>query len=46
MNQLQLQSYKLNLEHRKVQVFIDPIQQTVHCPVCDQVTNRVHNHYE
>lgn len=42
---LQLQSYELNSEQRQVRVFVESIQKTIRCPLCDQVAHRVHSHY-
>jgi transposase len=43
---LQLQSYELDPEQRQVRVFVESIQKTIRCPLCDQVAHRVHRHYE
>ena len=43
---LQLQSYELDAEQRQVRVFVESVQKTIRCPLCDQVAHRVHSHYE
>jgi transposase len=43
---LQLQSYELDLEQRQIRVSVKSIQKTVRCPLCDQAAYRVHSRYE
>lgn len=43
---LQLQNYELDVEQRQIRVFMESVQQTVRCPVCDHTAHRVHSFYE
>lgn len=43
---LQFQNYELDSEQRQVRVFVDSIQQTVRCPLCNHAAHRIHSHYE
>jgi transposase len=43
---LQLQNYELDPEQRQIRVLMESVQQTVHCPVCNQAAYRVHSFYE
>lgn len=45
-NYLQFQSYELDSTHRQVNIFVESIQPTVRCPICNQSAHRVHSHYE
>jgi transposase len=43
---LQFQNYELDPEQRHVRVFVDSVQQTVRCPMCNHAAYRIHSHYE
>jgi transposase len=43
---LQFQNYELDPGQRQVRVFVDSIQRTVRCPLCDHAAHRIHSHYE